>query len=392
MMNKPRPQGTHTSKVVATNEPVNTIRMDSVKLNRFLTERDAMSAKNEGPLKRGFVRWAFRSVAVSLSVVHPGGSSTKFNVACRNLSSGGIGVLHSAFIYNGTKCVIELKGTNGQMQTIEGTVLRCSHVQGTIHEIGIKFTKPIDPHLFISLDPFADGFSLENVNPESLRGVVLYIEESTLDQAMVRHYLRETQVQLIVASTLDDAMQKVMNGVDLILCDQNLGDTDGAEVIKKLRESGLSQPILMVTADTSNWTRQKLITAQCNAFITKPLKQTTLFRALGEFMMLNTAGGGMNSTLTANHPNAGMLDTFVHEIKEYAKQIETAVAANDAAKVRGLCLQIKGSAPAMGFDRLAELADAAQNALSAKGTIADSIVPVRTLMSACQRASNRVAA
>lgn len=392
MTNKPAPKGKPASKVVAKSEPTNSVRMDSTRLERFLSDRDALAQQSEGTFKRGFVRWTFRNVAVSLTLIHPGGSQAKINVACRNLSSGGIAVLHSAFVYNGTPCVVELKNTLGVVHPIEGSVVRCTHLQGTIHEVGIKFNSVIDPREFMTLDPFADGFSLERVDPESLRGVVLYIEDSSLDQALVRHYLRETQIQLIVASTLDEAMTKAMNGVDLILCDHNLGDVDGTQVITKLREAGLSQPILMVTADTSPQTREKIITAQANAFITKPLKQTTLFRALGEFMMLNSTGGGLNSTLNADHPNSGLLEVFVREMREYARQIEEAIKAGDGAKAKALCIQVKGSAPVMGFDRLADLADSAAKALGANNSLSDSAVPLRTLISACQRASSRQAA
>lgn len=377
------------SSMPSGDKPGNSVRMDQTRLNKFLDERDAAAAKNENKPRREYVRWPFRSAAIELTVSQPGGSVTKFNVACRNLSSGGIGVLHNSYMHKGTTCFVKLTNNLGEKQNIEGVVVRCVHVQGTVHDVGLKFLKPIDPKQYIALDPFSDGFSLETVNPENLRGTVLYIEDSPLDQALVRHFLRETQIRLIIAANPEEAIEKAMNGVDLLLCDYNLGDVAGDEIVQRLREAGLSQPILMVTADTSSITREKLIKAKANAFITKPLKQTTLFRALGEFMMLSNDVGGLASTLPMNHPNMGLLETFVQEIKDYGRQLEQAMAKDNATKVRALCLQIIGSAPVMGFQRLADLAVAAEKAVSSTMSVGEAAVPLRTLIGACQRATAR---
>lgn len=370
----------------------NSVRLDAARLSRFLDERDEATEQSDKKPRRDFVRWPFRNASLPLTVVHPGGSNAVFNVACRNLSSGGIGVLHSSYMHKGTRCFVTLPRNDGQRVAVEGTIVRCVHVSGTIHEIGIKFLKPIDAKHFIELDPFANGFSLETVDPESLRGTVLLIEDSTLDQALIRHYLRETQMSLIVVENIDEGLAKAAEGVDLILCDVNVGDASGTTFVQRAREAGLSQPILMVTADTSETTRQELIKAQATAFITKPLKQHTLFQALAEYMLHGADAGGIASTLPASHPNLGLLETFVEETKATARNIEKAIAEDNAARARLLCLQIMGSAPEMGFDKLAELARAAERAISGGMSCAEAAVPLRTLIGACHRTTARQAA
>jgi CheY-like chemotaxis protein len=386
-MSNPQPKPTNAAAT-----PANSIRLDSGRLNRFLDDRDRLSAQNESKPRRDFVRWPFRNACIALTVVHPGGSNSVFNVACRNLSSGGIGILHSSYMHKGTRCFISLPRTDGQKVSMEGTIVRCSHVSGTIHEIGIQFLKPIDAKQYVELDPFSNGFSLETVDPENLRGTVLYIEDSALDQALIRHYLRETQIRLIVVADVQEGLKKALEGVDLILCDYNVGQEMGSSFVARAREAGLSQPILMVTADTSSFTRQQLIKAQATAFITKPVKQQTLFRALAEFMMLGADAGGISSSLPASHANVALLDTFVDETKLIARSLETAMRQENAAKARQLCLQIMGSAPEMGFERLAELARAAEKAVSSTMSCTESAVPLRTLIGACQRTTPRHAA
>lgn len=372
--------------------PANTIRLDAARLNRLLDERDAASEQNDNKPRRDYVRWAFREASIPMTVVHPGGSNAVVNVACRNLSSGGIAVLHSSYMHKGTQCFVSLPKADGSRMTVEGTVVRCVHVSGTIHELGVQFLKPIDPKQYVSLDPFANGFSLETVNPEDLQGTVLYIEDSALDQALVRHYLRETQIRLIVSDNVAEGLKRAAEGVDLILCDYSLGDTLGSKFVAEARNAGLSQPILMVTADTSAATRQELIKASATAYITKPIRQDTLFRALAEFMMLGEDAGGMASTLPENHANLGLLETFVDEIRQHAKQLESAMTAENTQRARSICLQIAGSAPVMGFERLAELARSAERSVASTMSVVESAVPLRTLIGACQRTTARRAA
>lgn len=370
----------------------NSIRLDAARLNRFLDERDQATEGGASKPRRDFVRWSFRNASIPLTVVHPGGSNATINVACRNLSSGGVGVLHSAYMHTGTRCFVALPRTDGQRVSVEGTIVRCIHVSGTIHEIGVKFLKPIDAKEFVDLDPFANGFSLETVNPESLRGTVLLVEDSTLDQTLIRHYLRETQISLVVETTIEQGLAKAAEGVDLILCDANVSESSGAAFVQKARDAGLSQPILMLTADTGEPTRRALIQARATAILTKPLKQQTLFQALAEFMSKSADAGGISSTLPADHPNLSLLETFVEETKATARNIEKAVVEGNSARARLLCLQIMGSAPEMGFEGLAELARVAEQAITGAKSCAEAAVPLRTLIGACQRASARQAA
>jgi len=392
MATPPKPRPKSPPRPAPGPSPTNSVRLDAAKLNRFLDERDAMAAKVDSKPRRDFVRWAFRSESIPLTVVHPGGSSSVFNVACRNLSSGGMGVLHSSFMHNGTPCSVCLRDTAGKGVTIEGKIVRCVHASGTIHELGIKFGKSIDTKQFIALDPFANGFSLETVDPQNLRGTVLYVSDSPLDQSLVRHFLRETQLQLIVCATHDEGLAKAMEGMDLILCEYTLGESKGSDFVLKARRAGLSQPILIVTADTSAATRAELINAQATAVVTKPLLQETLFRALAEFMVLSSDSGGIASTLDDNHANVGLLETFVDQIKQQAGQLESAIEEGNQSRARSLCLQIVGTAPVMGYQKLADLARTAELSLSKAPSISEASVPLRTLIGACQRTSARRAA
>lgn len=384
----PNPGPEKRGKAVAPSSS-NTLNMDGASLERFLNSRDSKrGAVKDESLRRRHVRWPYRVAALRVEFTHPGGSDTKMMLACRNLSAGGVGLLHRNYVHKGTRCTVFLVDVHQREVGMPGTVVRCTHLDGPVHEIGVQFDAPLDAKQFVRLDPFDDGFSLEKVNPETLKGTVLYVEDSALDQALVRHYLRETQVVLQVVTTIEEAVEKALKHVDLILCDFDLGEHTGVELTQTVREKGISTPIIMLTADTSQVTRQLLSKVSADAFLAKPLKPATLYRAIAEFMVLSE-GGAMMTSLPAGHPSLGLIPTFVQQVRDYAKSLDKAIEAKSFSRCRSLCLQISGAAPVMGFDRLGALAKSAETALSASMSVPESIGPLKMLMTACMQVSSR---
>ena len=60
-------------------------------------------------------------------------------MACRNLSQRGIGLLHRSYVHLGTTCSVLLPHPRKGEQEYRGTVVRCLHLSGMVHEIGIRF-------------------------------------------------------------------------------------------------------------------------------------------------------------------------------------------------------------------------------------------------------------
>jgi hypothetical protein len=77
-------------------------------------------------------------------------SNVAFVVRPRNLSAGGISVLHGAFLYPSTQCTITLKTLAGEPVRIPGRVVRCRCVHGRAHEVNIGFNEPIEMADFLA--------------------------------------------------------------------------------------------------------------------------------------------------------------------------------------------------------------------------------------------------
>lgn len=81
--------------------------------------------------------------SISITVHHPGGSVIVYQVVPRTISRTGFGILHGNFIYPGTQVELPLTSVNGQSVRLWGKVVRCRLVRGRVHEVGVRFDRPI---------------------------------------------------------------------------------------------------------------------------------------------------------------------------------------------------------------------------------------------------------
>jgi two-component system capsular synthesis sensor histidine kinase RcsC len=71
---------------------------------------------------------------------------------------------------------------------------------------------------------------------------------------------------------------------DIILIDLMMPKMNGQECIRKIREKGLSLPIVAFTAVDDPDIHQEAVTAGCNLVLTKPCKPATLVRHIEGFL------------------------------------------------------------------------------------------------------------
>jgi CheY-like chemotaxis protein/HPt (histidine-containing phosphotransfer) domain-containing protein len=372
--------------------PQNSVHMDAHSVGELFDEMDRRTSGTPQELRRTCVRWPHHLASCVMKVFHSGSSPVTINVACRNISAHGMSVLHSSYLHAKTRVIITLPLLTGQLVDVEGTIIHSSHVRGICHEVGIKFKIPIDIRTMVQLDPFEGGFVLEKVDPETLMGTILYVDDSALGQSLVKHFLRETALRLRVAEDFTSARTMIEDGVDLILCDYLVKGQNGAEFVTLLRQAGVTTPAIFITSDNSESTRAKFAKAQAGAILTKPVSQTLLLRALAEFLLTGKGVGVTTSALPENHPGAAMLDRFIGELGDHSKALDKAVSTGNADVARTIALQIAGIAPTMGFPTLAQFAHEAERALNATMSVEESAPQISRLVRLCREIKSKRAA
>lgn len=379
--------GSHKSK----DEVLNTLRLTAGELNRLIGEMDSQ-APNKHP-QRAFMRWPFHKSGLRAELRQPSGSMSDLYYACRNISGTGISLLHNSFVYTGTKATVHLPLLVGGTVAVPGGVMRCRHVKGLIHEIGIKFNAQINIRDFVSVESIKGSFTHEAVDASKLTGLILHIDDSTMTRRLIRHHLRDTQLEVINAETAEDGIKRSSEGFDIVLCDYDLEGCGGPEMVERLRAAGLSIPIIMLCADVRSALQNDKRDNRANSYLQLPVSQEQLLSGLAEFLLTDgtsgDAGGPVYSSLPSDHPTADFVEEYVADLKKKAELLNKAITTEDAPGIRRICNDIKSVAPELGFAPISELATGAVTALDALMSVPDSLRQIRALVSICLRARCR---
>ena len=109
--------------------------------------RELLSRKERivGKERRERHRYDFEGDLLVVSMQEPGATAPAADVVfARNISGRGMGFFHHGEVCPGTGCVIGFQAVDGQRHEIAGMIVRCSHVEGMIYEVGMRTTIDVD--------------------------------------------------------------------------------------------------------------------------------------------------------------------------------------------------------------------------------------------------------
>jgi len=89
---------------------------------------------------------------IVLEVSRPGEGTVRFAAIVRNISAGGMSVVHGVFLHPNVNCVLQLRTIDGEKTSIVGRLTRCRYAGAQLHESGIQFERPIEISHYVKLD------------------------------------------------------------------------------------------------------------------------------------------------------------------------------------------------------------------------------------------------
>lgn len=366
----------------------NSLGLSPAELTALLDRLDA-DAGAATP-RRQSRRLEYRRPAVPIVIRTDMGARAAVSVATRNLSRGGLSFLHSAYMHVKTAVVAILKHPVKGDVPIPGAVVRCRHIERHIHEVGVRFIKPIDVRDFLDIDLIGAQYSLEVADPSLIRGKLLLVADDQFDRALLKHYLEPTNVHIVVADSSVDAVRSALAGEpDVVLTDYDLGSCTAVELVNELRTGGMRAPVIVMSADLSTNTRKRVRDARIDAFLPKPIPKDLLYSALAEFFLLG--GEGVTTPalivtgLPEDSPLRALAEKFSAEIISTTPRLEALLAAKDAAEFVRTATRLSATAMALEFRPIAKLAEAAVHAINASGSLDESAEAATAFISACKR-------
>ena len=238
------------------------------------------TSSEDSKASRASVRVPFRRLALPMAVFHGDGSRAGVVVACRNISAGGIAVLHSAYMHVGTPCEVTLPRPGLSSVTVQGKVVRCRHVGGKVHEVGVQFRKPIEPRDFAAPTDQDVRRILESVDPREFSARVLVLVSDDAVRRQVARVLEGTKATLETAGE-----DKPKARPDVLLCDLPPAGADVAETLLRLSELGGGAPVVMIAPPRDAAVSARIKEYAPDGVVHPPLETVGLCRGMVEAML-----------------------------------------------------------------------------------------------------------
>lgn len=348
-----------------------TIRLADERVTELLDKLDNEASSRSAASKGNSERYKYRRSSVTASLQQPGDSSAlSCLVHTRCVGQDGIAFLHGSYVHIGSICSIQLVTLHGSWEDVTGTVVRCEYVEGSIHEVNVRFNHAIDPSLFA-----ADAAPCR----------ILLVDDDPAIVRLASFHLTELNAHAEHVETGAEAIEKALElPYDLILLDINMPEMDGFEVVAILRSKGYSGLIAAFTSLSDPEDRLKYIMAGFDQHVGKPVTREVFSK------LLETIREEPVHSVFHNDPAMGeLIDAFVAELPPTIRQLETAALEKNGPRVAQLAQSLMESAGGYGFDVITDAATSLRQACL-RGDAIDNLQPlVDRVVRLCRLARGR---
>ena len=116
---------------------------------------------------------------------------------------------------------------------------------------------------------------------------ILVVDDESYMHLLLRHHLLRDGYQMLNARSGREALELAgREQPALVIMDVMMADLDGLATLKELKQAEATRaiPVIMITANALNVTRQEAETSGAALFLTKPFSPTQLMATLRELL------------------------------------------------------------------------------------------------------------
>jgi PAS domain S-box-containing protein len=232
-------------------------------------------------------------------------------------------------------------------------------------------TKP-DPVALSRLIVNTRGVHTRAEDADDLRGTILVVEDDATNLKVIETALRRAGYATRAATNGHRAIAEVRRGgIDLILMDVRMPQTDGIAATAEIRSLPIDQPpIVIMTGDTLQSTADAARLAGADEIVSKPVRPRELIALLRRRLTTEPTPAVHSPATSDAGPLAGVME-FVEDLetavalladlsattRDRIARVEHAVATSDGETLRAVAHQVRNAARLVGHAELASLAD-----------------------------------
>jgi signal transduction histidine kinase/CheY-like chemotaxis protein len=118
---------------------------------------------------------------------------------------------------------------------------------------------------------------------------ILLVEDNLINQQVGLMTLESLGASVDIASNGFESIRMLEHfPYDIVLMDINMPGINGMDTCKRIREMGISVPIVALTANAMKGDRERFLDVGMDGFLSKPLMRDSLTEALSEIMVSNS--------------------------------------------------------------------------------------------------------
>lgn len=197
-----------------------------------------------------------------------------------------------------------------------------------------------------------------------LAGRVLFADDALDNRRLIEQLLRKAGTEVVL---VEDGLAAVnildRESFDLILMDVQMPIMDGLTATRKIREKGITTPIVAISAGAMETDIEQALAAGCEMHLGKPFEQADLLRVLKRYLRFSS------HDLTTRETNVAiddeletLIDEFAADLPNKIQPLTLAIAERDLKLAASLAHRLKGSAGMYRFQEISEIASSIDSA------------------------------
>ena len=213
--------------------------------------------------------------------------------------------------------------------------------------VGSRFIFSLDLETMHGVAPVAPAAKVQEARGK-LGLSILVAEDNPVNQALICNQLEELGCRVTLAGNGEEALARWTPDFDVVLTDVNMPIMNGYQLVQALREKGVAQPIVAISASTTEGEADRFAAAGVSAWLIKPVSLRDLYEALRSccpgagpvHIVQDKAQKGVDGNTAGLSPRMRALfltsvSADVHKLHEVGERRDVAAVVQQIHRLRG---------------------------------------------------------